>query len=81
MNNVHFLFHSFFQKGEGCNRATFPFSYPSNSLRIYEELVVHVLDVTSINYGDGVAIDTVSIVPSLGICHVVTSPSLHLYCP
>ena len=40
-----------------------------------ENLLVHILLVTSILYGDGVTIDGVGIVPVAGMSHVVALPS------
>lgn len=41
---------------------------------------MHILCVTGINYDDGVAFNTIGVIPLAGVCHVKFCPSAYRRC-
>ena len=61
-------------RGRPCGLGqTAPMSLGGERIALCYEILFHVLGVTGIDYRDGVTIDGISIIPLIGIGHVVAS--------
>ena len=60
-------------RGRPCGLGqTAPMSLGGERIALCYEILFHVLGVTGIDYRDGVTIDGISIIPLIGIGHVIT---------